>query len=145
MFSDGQIRTLCFAAISTLVCVGGSATGARASAPTSTFQVTAAQRRAHEAQKERQKQREENKEFLNRFRTLPPQERIQIWKDSNNSKHRGTTAYRIADKIQDLLVIEGTDTAPYLAQIIRNRWEPYFYRYWAMKLLVEMERYVSEE
>lgn len=120
-------------------------TGTRASAATPTLQETTAQRRGREAKEERQKQREENKEFLNRFRTLPPRERVQIWKDSNNSKHRKGIAYRIADKIQNLLIVEGTDTAPYLAQIIRNEREPYFNRYWDMKILVDMERYVSEE
>src|SRR5439155_352545 len=33
----------------------------------------------------------------------------------------------------------------YFAAIVRNRREPYFYRFWAMRILADMDRYVPEE
>ena len=106
---------------------------------------TAARGRAWETHAEVEQQKEENREFLNRFRTLPPEERVNIWRQSNSDKYRKTVAYRVADGIRCLLIMEGTDTVPYFAAIVRNRREPYFYRFWAMRILADMDRYVPEE
>lgn len=79
---------------------------------------TAVRRRSQEFHQKLEKQKKENKEFLNRFRNLPPEERVRIWKESHDEKYRKTIAYRVSDKIQNLLIIEGTDTVPYLVPIL---------------------------
>lgn len=101
--------------------------------------------RAGKIRAESEGKKAENKEFLDTFRSLPPEARIDIWKQSNNAKYRQSVAYRAADGIQDLLIIEGTDTVPQLAAIIRDSHEPYFYRFWAAKILADMDRYVPAE
>ncbi|HKW65036.1 MAG TPA: hypothetical protein VJN89_20945 [Candidatus Acidoferrum sp.] len=103
---------------------------------------TTADQRAPELNAGRERKKAENKEFLNRFRSLPPEERVNIWKQANDEKYSHSVAFRIANEIQDLLVIEGTDTVPQLAAIVRDRHEPYFYRFWAAKILADMDRYV---
>jgi len=104
-----------------------------------------ARQRAQETQAESQKQKDENTQFLERFRTLPPEERVRVWKESNNDKYRQTIAFRVSNRIQNLLIIEGTDTVPYLAAILRNKHEPYFYRFWATRILADMDRFVPPE
>jgi len=98
--------------------------------------------RAGEIRAESEGKKAENKEFLDKFRSLPPEARIDIWKQSNDDKYRGSIAFRIADRIQDLLIIEGTDTVPRLAAIVRDRDQRYFYRFWAVRILADMDRYI---
>lgn len=104
-----------------------------------------ARQRAQETQAELQKQKDESRQFLERFRTLPPEERVRVWKESINDKYRQTIAFRVSDKIQNLLIIEGTDTIPYLAGIVQSKHEPYFYRFWATRILADMDRFVPPE
>jgi len=107
-------------------------------------ETTPGRQLAREMEAEQKQEGAENKEFLERFRTLSPEERVNIWKQSSNAKYQKSVAFRIADKIQDLLIIEGTDTAPQLAVIVRDRKQPYSYRFWAMRILVDMDRYIPE-
>jgi hypothetical protein len=82
-----------------------------------------------------QEQKKENADFLNHFRKLLPQERVNLWKESNNRKYRKAVAFRLADSIQDVLISEGTDTVPYLSGIVRDDHQLYFYRFWALTIL----------
>jgi hypothetical protein len=91
------------------------------------------------------KQQQENAEYLNKFRRLPPEERVRIWKESHNYKYRKEISFRTSDKIQNLLVTEGTDTVPFLARILRDRHEPFLYRFSVITILADMDRYVPPE
>ena len=91
------------------------------------------------------KQQQEDTEYLNKFRRLPPEERVSIWKESNNRKYSKEISFRTSDKIQNLLVIEGTDTVPFLARILRDRHEPFLYRFSVITILADMDRCVSPE
>jgi hypothetical protein len=103
------------------------------------------QARTEKLSSERAKKDQDALNSLSAFRALPPQQRVEIWKRSNNYKYRNDLSYRVSREIQDLSVIEGTDTVPYLAQILRDKHEPYFYRFWAMTILGQMDRYVPEQ
>ena len=52
--------------------------------------------RQREIDEHLQEQKKENADFLNGFRKLPPQERVNLWKESNNRKYRKTVAFRVA-------------------------------------------------
>src|ERR1700721_2333353 len=91
-----------------------------------------------------QNQKSDDMDFLSQFRRLPPGERMTVWKESNNRKYEKTIAFRVADKIQDTLIAEGTDVVPYLSKVIRNEQERYLYRYLALRILADMDRYVAE-
>jgi len=137
---------LILSAASTVILAVSNQTAASATPPNSNLQDrTAVRRRTQEINAELHERKAENEEFLKRFRSLPPEERVKIWKQSDDDKSGQSVAFRIADKIQDLLIIEGTDTVPQLAAIVRDRHEPYFYRFWATKILADMDRYVPEE
>ena len=145
MITDKCDRSILFATL-TLICAVSSPTRACAARTKANPQdTTAARRRTHEVNAESQAQKAENTDFLKRFRSLPPEARVEIWKQSNDDKYRGTVAFRVADKVQDLLIIEGTDAVPQLASTIHNPHERYFYRFWATKILADMDRYVPEE
>ncbi len=88
---------------------------------------------------------QEEHEFLSRFRSLSPQERVQVWKDSNTLRHQHGVARKYEVQMQDLLIAEGTDTAPYLATILRDENAPYFYRFWSIRILSDMDRYVPSD
>lgn len=89
--------------------------------------------------------RAENLAFLVKFRSLPPQERVELWKESNEYKYRRAVVSRVSEEIHALLIAEGADAAPYLAAIVRNKHEIYFYRFWAMSILFDMDRYIPED
>jgi hypothetical protein len=132
----------CFTAILLIHAVVNASATQAAGSRSDSQDTTAVRGRTQEINAEVQKKKAENKEFLDRFRSLPPEERVKIWRQSNDDKYRGSIAFRIVDRIQDLLIIEGTDTVPRLAAIVRDPDQRYFYRFWAVRILADMDRYI---
>lgn len=73
-------------------------------------------------------------DFIVPFANLSPKERIQVWKEKWEENH-----WYIL-KIEDVLVFFGTDTVPYLAEIIRNGKGETQLR--ALEILCRIDRFV---
>ncbi len=74
--------------------------------------------------------------FLNCFAQLPPQERLRWWKSGTNSLNANSG-------MTDVVMAQGTDAAPLLAEIVRDNMSPY--RFYALKLLCDMDKFVPVE
>jgi hypothetical protein len=80
---------------------------------------------AHVASEESQKvvqgehERKVN-EFLSKYVRLSPEERVQLWVKSETSRNVNGLYPGARSDMRDVLVIEGIDAVPYLAQVIHS-------------------------
>jgi hypothetical protein len=80
--------------------------------------------------------RTEDLQFLACFSRQPPRERIRLWQT-------GLHAVGVGREMTELLIGQGTDTAPLLAALLRDKKS--YYRFYALKLLCDMDRFVPSE
>ncbi len=82
---------------------------------------------------ERRREKAEQDAFIARFVNEPPQERVRLW-------CRGLHDYSLREQMTQLMITRGTDTAPYLAEIVRSG--KACDRFYALHLLCQMDRFV---
>jgi hypothetical protein len=80
--------------------------------------------------------RAEDLQFLACFLHQPPRERIRLWQ-------AGLHAVGVGTEMTELLIAQGTDTASLLAALVRDKKS--YYRFHALKLLCDMDRFVPSE
>ncbi len=74
--------------------------------------------------------------FIARFVNEPPQERVRLW-------CRGLHDFSLRERMTQLMITRGTDTAPYLAEIVRTGKS--CDRFYALHLLCQMDRFVPAD
>jgi hypothetical protein len=85
------------------------------------------------------KESEAEQKFLANYVSLPPQERVRLWRKGRDVTGRGL----IQAAIDNALIAVGVDAAPYLAEIVRNG--DSYHRAYALKILCDMDRFVPLE
>jgi len=90
------------------------------------------------AQKREEGKREdaERDAFIARFVEEPPQERVRLW-------CQGMHKFLVGERMTQLMIVRGTDTAAYLAEIVRSGKS--CARLYALDLLCDMDRFVPAE
>jgi hypothetical protein len=88
---------------------------------------------------------EETKKCIAEFISLPPEERVRIWRNAGTWKNRNTIASRSQQGMEDALIALGLDAVPYLAKVVRAKRENLYYRYRAMVILCKMDRFVPQD
>lgn len=79
---------------------------------------------------------EEEEEFVTNFLSLPPEERVKLWKEGKDITGRGL----IPRRMDDALIARGVDAVHYLAEVVRKG--DSYHRAYALKILCDMDRFV---
>jgi hypothetical protein len=85
------------------------------------------------------KENEQEEKFMLDFLSLPPRERVKLWKERKDVTGRGL----ILRRMDDALIARGVDAVPYLAEVVRQGNS--YNRVRALEILCEMDRFVLVE
>ncbi|MHB8484621.1 MAG: hypothetical protein ACYDCM_02655 [Candidatus Acidiferrales bacterium] len=85
----------------------------------------------------------QQEEFMKAYLKLPPEQRVKVWSGASSFGHyiRAKVDWRLQEQIRAALIVEGLDTVPYLAEVVRSG-DP-SHRVRALEILCDMDRYVS--
>src|ERR1700687_3594805 len=87
----------------------------------------------------------ENNEFMDRYVSLPPQERVEIWShaDANTKYLQSTVEWRMQSEMEYALIVGGVDAVHYLSKVLLagNTGS----RIRILKILCDMDRFVPDE
>jgi hypothetical protein len=85
------------------------------------------------------KDNEQEAKFILDFLSLPPHERVKLWREGKDVTGRGL----IPRRMEDALIARGVDAVPYLAEVVRKG--DSYYRVYALTILCDMDRFVPVE